>query len=224
MIAERRARRALDPSDYLPLVRAIARRIYQITPLSVQLDDLIQEGCIGLLRAHARYDPSRGVKFNTYLYRRVHGSMLDFLRREDAIPRTVRRMVRDGKLAEPLVCRMLSLSTPLTDEFDENTLTLSDMLPAPPSECDERIDDRALVDRLFPAENGRMTVVARLWANGHTQAEIGRFLGVSATLISKILSRAFDAARQAAQEPAQGVERAGRVPGPESDPERVLTH
>ncbi len=75
---------------YLPLVRRIAFGLHKKTPDSVEFDDLITEGCLGLSAAIAKFDPDRGLKFETYAPRRIHGEMLDYLRKMDWVPRLVR--------------------------------------------------------------------------------------------------------------------------------------
>lgn len=76
---------------YLPLVHAIARTVSRTLPPSVDLDDLVHDGVIGLVAALRRYDPSRRVVFSTYAGHRIRGAMLDGLRARDPLPRGARR-------------------------------------------------------------------------------------------------------------------------------------
>ncbi len=85
------ATRSLRVTDYLPLVGAIARALSRGLPPSVELDELINDGVIGLIEAMRRYDPTRGVGFSTYAGHRIRGAMLDGLRVRDPLPRRVRR-------------------------------------------------------------------------------------------------------------------------------------
>ncbi|MFN8674589.1 MAG: sigma-70 family RNA polymerase sigma factor [Candidatus Sericytochromatia bacterium] len=64
---------------YMPLVRSIARKIYSKLPKHYELDDLISDGVVGLLSAAERFDPERGVKFETFATYYVKGSILDNL-------------------------------------------------------------------------------------------------------------------------------------------------
>jgi len=80
--------------EYLPLVKYVAARLAIGLPPSVEIDDLIGSGTIGLLSAVERYDPSRDNKFSTYAIARIRGSMLDELRSMDWIPRSVRKKAR----------------------------------------------------------------------------------------------------------------------------------
>jgi RNA polymerase sigma factor for flagellar operon FliA len=79
----------------LPGVRYLANRIASRLPAHIDVEDLVQVGLIGLLQSADRYDPSRGVKFQTYANRRVEGAMLDYLRSLDWRPRSVRRRSRE---------------------------------------------------------------------------------------------------------------------------------
>jgi RNA polymerase sigma factor for flagellar operon FliA len=87
---------AMEPmvEGYLPLVGAIARAMRRRLPASVELDELVSDGVIGLIGALQRYDPARGVGFPVYASRRIRGAMLDGLRDRDPLPRTVRRARR----------------------------------------------------------------------------------------------------------------------------------
>lgn len=79
---------------YATLVKRIARHVMGRLPSSVQMDDLVQDGLIGLMEAVRLYDPSQGASFETYAAIRVRGAMLDALRRNDWSPRSLNRRVR----------------------------------------------------------------------------------------------------------------------------------
>ena len=81
--------------SYLPMVRRIAMHMIARVPSSVQLDDLIQAGTMGLLDACTRYQENAGAKFETFAGQRVRGAMLDELRSADWSPRRLRRAGRD---------------------------------------------------------------------------------------------------------------------------------
>jgi len=76
--------------EYAPLVRQIAIQVASRLPRNVMLDDLIQEGMMGLLDATNRYEPKPGASFETYAKARIRGAIYDSLREEDVIPRHVR--------------------------------------------------------------------------------------------------------------------------------------
>src|SRR5579864_866763 len=94
--------RTRDPEDRarlceatLPLVRRIAVNVMRRLPLHFAIEDLISDGCLGLLRAADRFDPSHSVCFEIWASRLVRGAILNGLRRMDAIPERVRRDARN---------------------------------------------------------------------------------------------------------------------------------
>lgn len=81
--------------SHAPLVKRIAHHLLMRMPSSVQLDDLVQSGMIGLLEAARKYDVSKGASFETYAGIRIRGAMLDEIRRGDWAPRSVHRKSRE---------------------------------------------------------------------------------------------------------------------------------
>ncbi len=80
---------------YLHLVKYVAGRISINLPPHVEINDLINEGILGLIDAIGKYDDSRGVKFETYAITRINGAILDALRAMDWVPRAVRQKARE---------------------------------------------------------------------------------------------------------------------------------
>ncbi len=76
--------------DYAPLIKYIARKIALRLPSSIDLDDLISSGVMGLMDALEKYDMSRENTFKTYAEFRIRGSILDELRSQDWAPRSIR--------------------------------------------------------------------------------------------------------------------------------------
>ncbi|MDI5935197.1 RNA polymerase sigma factor FliA [Halomonas kalidii] len=81
-------------TQYLPQVRRQALALQVRLPASVELDDLIQAGTMGLLEAMGRFDAGQGASFATFASQRIRGAMLDELRSRDWLPRSVRRNAR----------------------------------------------------------------------------------------------------------------------------------
>ncbi len=81
-------------TQYASLVKRIAYHIMSRLPPSVQVDDLIQAGMIGLLEAARNYDADQGASFETYAGIRIRGAMLDEIRKGDWAPRSVHRKAR----------------------------------------------------------------------------------------------------------------------------------
>ena len=86
--------------EHYSMVRAIAYKIHQRLPRTVEVDDLVSVGVIGLMEAIERYDASRAVPFETYARHRIHGAIMDNLRATDWVPRSVRRKAQQIGLAK----------------------------------------------------------------------------------------------------------------------------
>lgn len=80
--------------QHAPLVKRIAYHLMSRLPPSVQQDDLIQAGMIGLLESLRNYDATQGASFQTYARIRIRGAMLDEIRKNDWAPRSVHRKAR----------------------------------------------------------------------------------------------------------------------------------
>ncbi|MCS6838210.1 MAG: FliA/WhiG family RNA polymerase sigma factor [Bdellovibrionaceae bacterium] len=80
--------------EYAPLVKIIASKISSRLPPSVPIDDLISAGILGLMDAIDKWDPSRETKLKTYAEFRIKGAILDELRAQDWVPRTVREKTK----------------------------------------------------------------------------------------------------------------------------------
>ena len=79
---------------YIPWVRRIVAKYKGRLPVNVEWDDLIQAGMIGLLEAWQNFDNSKGVSFETFAYNRINGSILDWLRQQDYLPKDVRAKIK----------------------------------------------------------------------------------------------------------------------------------
>lgn len=86
-------------SRYAPLVKRIAYHLMAKLPASVQVEDIIQNGMLGLLDAITRYEEGLGAQFETYAVQRIRGAMLDGLRENDWLPRSLRREMRRIEVA-----------------------------------------------------------------------------------------------------------------------------
>jgi RNA polymerase sigma factor for flagellar operon FliA len=80
--------------EYAPLVKRIAHHIMAKLPASVEVDDIIQAGMMGLMDAVSRYEETQGAQFETYAAQRIRGAMLDELRSCDWLPRGIRKNMR----------------------------------------------------------------------------------------------------------------------------------
>jgi RNA polymerase sigma factor for flagellar operon FliA len=96
------ARRCLV-EHHAPLVRGVGTKLAVRLPSSIELADLLQSGTFGLMEAVDRFDPGRGIRFEAYAAQRVRGAMLDELRSQDWVPRTVRARSREVERAREAV-------------------------------------------------------------------------------------------------------------------------
>jgi len=84
---------------YSPLVHRLAHLLMAKLPASVEIDDLIQVGMIGLNEALSRFEPTQGVQFETFASQRIRGAMLDELRDGDWMSRSARKQQKDIEAA-----------------------------------------------------------------------------------------------------------------------------
>lgn len=115
---------------YAPLVKYVAGRIGTGLPAHVDVADLIQSGIFGLVDAIERFEPERGLKFETYAMQRIRGAILDELRSQDWVPRSVRGRAREVERAfEHLGARLQRTPTDqeLAAELGMSVVELSDL-------------------------------------------------------------------------------------------------
>lgn len=79
---------------YAPLTKYVAGKISSCLPSHVEFEDIVGYGVFGLLDAIDKYDPDKGVQFNTYAVNRIRGAIYDELRSIDWVPRSIRQKTR----------------------------------------------------------------------------------------------------------------------------------
>lgn len=102
--------------EYAPLIRFIAQKIAVRLPSNIEFDDLVSSGVIGLMDAIDKYDPSRDNKFKTYAEFRIRGAILDELRAQDWVPRSVREKAKQLEKAHVRLEQQLGRA-PTEDEL-----------------------------------------------------------------------------------------------------------
>ena len=80
---------------YMGLVKTIALQVRGVYSSFAQVDDIVNEGLLTLAGAVDKFDPDKGIKFETYVSKRIRGAVIDLARRQDWVPRSVRRKARD---------------------------------------------------------------------------------------------------------------------------------
>lgn len=93
--------------NHLGLVHHVARQMARKLGAMVELEDLVSAGAVGLVQAMDSFDASRGLSFSTFAVPRIRGAILDDLRRQDGVPRNIRRRTRDlARATEILAARL----------------------------------------------------------------------------------------------------------------------
>ena len=145
----------------LPFVESLARRVAASMPHSIELNDLVQDGMLGLIDAACRFDEARGIKFETFAERRVRGAMIDALRR-DAWPRGVRRQRREIEAAREQLRRELGAEPSLADlaarvgsdeaRLGRTIVRINTIEQTSPLSAAEHVDGSSLPAALVPSE------------------------------------------------------------------------
>jgi RNA polymerase sigma factor for flagellar operon FliA len=107
------------------MVRAIAYKIHQRLLRTVEVDDLVSVGVIGLMEAIERYDASRAVPFETYARHRIHGAIMDNLRATDWVPRSVRRKAQQIGVAKTRLEDRLGRAPSQAEIADDMDITVN---------------------------------------------------------------------------------------------------
>lgn len=145
--------------NYLYLVKYVAGKLAMSVPPSVEIDDLVSAGVVGLMDAIEKYDPGRDTKFETYAVARIRGAIVDDLRSLDWVPRSVRRKARmleetysylenelgraatDTEIANRLNISLSDLRTMVDEIVSAGLLSLDDFVGNQDGEKTSRIID-----------------------------------------------------------------------------------
>jgi len=111
---------------HAPLVKRLAHQMRAKLPPSVEVDDLIQAGMMGLLDAVGRYEETHGAQFETYAVQRIRGAMLDELRNSDWLPRSIRQNMRKIETAINAMQQRLGRGPNETEIAEELKVSLTD--------------------------------------------------------------------------------------------------
>ncbi|PTN12347.1 RNA polymerase sigma factor FliA [Nitrosomonas aestuarii] len=149
--------------EFAPLVKRIAYHMMAKLPASVQVDDLIQAGMIGLLDAINRYEGSYGRQFESYAAQRIRGSILDELRDADWLPRSIRKKMRQIEAAVNMLEQRNGCAPSEQDLAEELQISLDEYHATLQSargaqliyyEDFQQDDEEPFLDRLFIDEGG----------------------------------------------------------------------
>jgi RNA polymerase sigma factor FliA len=203
---------------YTPLVRVVAHRVMAGLPTHVDHADLTQSGVFGLIDAIERFDPERCPRFESFAVQRIRGAILDELRAQDWVPRTVRGRVRELERAQERLERRLQraatdreiaaemqlplrevqglirqvqvLSVEALDEIGSGVSELfADAAPDPMAVVQARETMRQLNAAVAGLGERDRTVIQLYYLENRTLAEIGRMLGVTESRVCQLHAR-----------------------------------
>jgi len=164
---------------FAPMVKRIACHLMARLPASVLLDDLVQNGMLGLLDAIGRFEAGVGAQFEAYAAQRVRGAMLDSLRENDWLPRSLRRSCRlieaaitqleqetgrapsEKELADSLGMTLADYQTMLQDARGHQLVYLEDLVSEDGEDFLERhrVEESSDPAQLFEEEGVRQALV-----------------------------------------------------------------
>src|SRR5574344_1083547 len=104
--------------QYIYLTRYVVGRIKVSLPPTFSIEDISSYGVEGLIDAVEKYSPDKGARFETYALMRIRGNIIDKIRSQDFLPRTVRKKIKDVKEAQELLKQKLGRQ-PTTAEVAE---------------------------------------------------------------------------------------------------------
>ena len=208
-------------ATYIPFVRKIATRIAKRLPPSVEVDDLVSAGTIGLMEAIDRYKPEGGRSFETYAEFRVKGAIIDELRRNDPLKRAARqvqdqieRQTNDltSELGRrPEIEEMARALKTTVAHYEDKMRPFAGWKFVPvdadavaveseDNNQEEQLGRKEMV-ALVRASLGRLSqrqqlVLSLYYVEEMSQAQIGETLGVSESRVCQILSEAMKQLRK----------------------------
>jgi RNA polymerase sigma factor for flagellar operon FliA len=112
---------------YAPLVKFIVYRKLGELPASCELDDLVSAGLEALIKSIDRYDPDKGATLEQFAWTRIHGAVIDELRKTDWAPRSLRRWERDMRKATTEFCAIHGRQPSETELADAMSLTTDEL-------------------------------------------------------------------------------------------------
>ena len=209
---------------YTPLVRVVAHRVLVGLPTHVDHADLTQSGIFALIDAIERFDPRRCPRFESFAVQRIRGAILDELRAQDWVPRTVRGRVRELERAQERLERQLQraatdreiaaemhlpvrevqglirqvqvVSVEALEEISGGVADLfTDAAPDPMSVVQARETMRQLNAAVAGLGERDRTVVQLYYLENRTLAEIGRLLGVTESRVCQLHARLVERLR-----------------------------
>jgi RNA polymerase sigma factor for flagellar operon FliA len=199
---------------YSPLVKYVAGRIRPGLPQSVDMSDLLSDGVLGLMDAIEKFEPQRGLQFQTYAVPRIRGAILDGLRATDWVPRAVRTKIREIERAQATLESRLGYTPDDSEIAAELAISVEELRElytkasytgvayldevgmgedlAPTAIHLDTDDDEmrgALVHAIRSLPERDQIIVTLYYFEQLTLSEIGQVLGVSESRVSQLHTR-----------------------------------
>lgn len=206
--------------EHRNLVRSVAQRLMQQYELRAEMEDLESAGFRGLIEAKRRFDPSRGVQFNTFAYYRIRGAVLDEIRRMAYVPRGLHRRAQAASGGDRLleeVGRTRAANPRTRDDLDATVDALDSALSrlttawvlGAVGQADD-VEDQTPEAAFFEHEEGarvreavsglperEQALVAGFYFEGRRFDEVAAELGISKSWASRLHVKALELLRAA---------------------------
>ncbi|ASK20939.1 MULTISPECIES: RNA polymerase sigma factor FliA [unclassified Halomonas] len=212
-------------TQYMPLVRRQALTLQVRLPASIELDDLIQAGMVGLLEALGRFDATQGATFATFASQRIRGAMMDELRTRDWLPRSVRRSARavddavrrleqqlgrppeEGEIARDLDMPLSEYQQLLNDTNSGQLLPFEELVAEGAESATEEATNlpfdqlldkqqrQSLIDAIDALPEREKLLMALYYQEELNLKEVGAVLGVTESRVSQLHSQAISRLR-----------------------------
>ena len=206
--------------QYAPLVKYVAGRMRARLPETLEHDDLVSDGVLGLMDAIERFEPARGLSFQTFAVPRIRGAIIDGMRAMDFVPRSVRdklravqraQLVLEERLGRPPeeseVAREAGMGLgQLRDlrkqastnhaSIDDLDLDLADELTVGLEDLEQGDTNVALMRAVDQLSERDKIIIALYYFEGFTMADIGEVLGVTESRVSQVHRRVTVALRE----------------------------
>jgi RNA polymerase sigma factor FliA len=199
---------------YSPLVKYVVGRIRSGLPQSVDTADLLSDGVLGLMDAVEKFEPERGLQFQTYAVPRIRGAVLDGLRARDWVPRSVRTKIRDVQRAQATleatlgrtpddteIAAEMEISLPELQELDSKAsytavvyldeigMTDDSATATTDLDTDDAEIRATLVHAIRQLPERDQIIVTLYYFEGLTLSEIGLVIGVTESRVSQLHTR-----------------------------------
>ena len=209
---------------YLYLAKSIAIEMNKLYSHFMQVDDVVNEGAIAIMKGIDRFDPDKGIKFSTFISRRIRGMIFDLVREKDMMPRTyhkrkktmdeaIRHLTKergrpptDEELAEfmqmNLMYEAVSLDSPVEDGKEDLVLQIASEDSS--TQPEESYIQNEVIEILEEAVNqlgeNLRTVISLYYVEGLTMHQISQVLQVSDSRVSQMHKTAIQKLRKSVKE------------------------